>query len=70
MALAAGKSIRWVAEQLGHANPELTMRVYAHVLPSEEGDLTFADFGAEKGSKRLYPAPALEGVGRDNNAPL
>ncbi len=46
LALAAGKSIRWVAEQLGHANPELTLRVYAHVLPSEGGDLSFVDFGA------------------------
>ena len=69
MALAAGKSIRWVAEQLGHANPELTMRVYAHALPSEESDLAFADFGAENGAKRLYPAPALEVIAQDNNAP-
>src|SRR5215475_4336372 len=35
-----------VAEQLGHANPELTLRVYAHALPSESGDLGFADFGS------------------------
>jgi integrase len=40
--LAAGKSVRWVAE-LGHANPELTLRTYAHVLPDRE-DLAFADF--------------------------
>jgi hypothetical protein len=58
MALAAGKSIRWVAEQLGHANPELTMRVYAHALPAEEGDLAFADFGTEHSTKRPYTAPA------------
>ena len=45
LALEAGKSIRWVADQLGHANPELTLRVYAHALPSESGDLDFADFG-------------------------
>ncbi len=31
-ALASGKSVRWVAEQLGHANPELTLRTDAHVL--------------------------------------
>ena len=44
LALAAGKSIRWVATQLGHANPELTLRVYAHAMRSEEADLSFADF--------------------------
>ena len=43
-ALAAGKSVRWVADQLGHANPELTLRTYAHVLPDREEDLSFADF--------------------------
>jgi integrase len=45
-ALEAGRSIRWVAEQLGHANPELTLRVYAHAMPTEPGDLAFADFDA------------------------
>jgi hypothetical protein len=69
MALAAGKSIRWVAEQLGHANPELTMRVYAHAMPTEEGDLTFADFRAGDGAKRLYPAPALDSGAQNENAP-
>ncbi len=36
LALNAGRSIRWVAEQLGHSNPELTLRVYAHALPVHE----------------------------------
>jgi integrase len=39
LALAAGRSIRWVADQLGHANPELTLRTYSHSLPVEEADL-------------------------------
>jgi len=60
LALQAGKSVRWVADQLGHADPSLTMRVYAHALPSEAGDLAFVDFGATEafpgGSERLYPA--------------
>lgn len=68
LALEAGRSIRWVADQLGHANPELTLRVYAHSMPVEEHDLAFADFGSDKdgsqvvrdGSERLYPAPASE----------
>ena len=45
-ALSAGKSIRWVAHQLGHADPALTLRVYAHMLREEETDLGFADFSA------------------------
>jgi len=34
-----------VAEQLGHANRELTLRVYAQALPVEAGDMDSADFG-------------------------
>jgi len=40
LALQAGKSVRWVADQLGHADPALTLRVYAHSLPTEGGDLS------------------------------
>lgn len=46
LALEASRSIRRIAEQLGHANPELTLRVYAHAMPAESGDLAFADFEA------------------------
>ena len=57
LALASGKSLRWVATQLGHANPELTLRVYAHALRDEETDLSFLDFGGTKrhprGTKRI-----------------
>ena len=51
--------MRWVADQLGHADPVLTLRVYAHAMREEELDLSFADFG---GSKRLYPAPNENGA--------
>ncbi len=57
-ALQAGKSVRWVADQLGHADPALTLRVYAHAMREEETDLSFAEFG---GSERLYPAPKDSG---------
>jgi integrase len=50
-ALHAGKSIRWVAEQLDHADPGFTLRVYAHTMREEETDLSFAEFG---GPGRLY----------------
>ena len=53
MALESGKNIRWVADQLGHADPALTLRVYSHVLKSEERDHSFAEFGP----KRPYTAP-------------
>ena len=56
LALAAGCSIRWVAEQLGHSNPELTLRVYAHAMPVEEHDLAFADF-ARAGEENSQHTP-------------
>ena len=58
MASAAGKSVRWIADQLGHADPALTLRVYAHAMRQEESDLSFADFGAPK---RPYTAPLVGG---------
>ena len=54
LALRAGKSVRWVADQLGHADPALTLRVYAHALREDDQDLSFAEFGD---SRRLYPSP-------------
>ena len=53
--LWAGKSVRWVADQLGHKDPALTLRVYAHAMREEETDLSFAEFG-DPG--RPYTAPA------------
>ncbi len=43
--MEAGKSVRWVADQLGHADPALTLRVYAHAMREEEPDLSLAEFG-------------------------
>ncbi len=57
MALGAGKSIRWVVDQLGHADPALTLRVYAHAMEEEETDLSFAEFGSPKPP---FTAPTLE----------
>jgi integrase len=34
--LASGTPMRLIAEQLGHANPGITSRVYAHVLESQQ----------------------------------
>jgi hypothetical protein len=37
-----------VSAQVGHANPELTLRVYTHALREEETDLSSLDFGGTK----------------------
>jgi len=73
LALEAGRSVRWVADVLGHADPALTLRVYTHAVRVEEADLSFADFarapageeGLADGSKRPYTAPRL-GEGSDS----
>ena len=62
LALASGKSVRWVASQLGHANPELTLRVYAHALREEETDLSFLDFGGTRRHPRGTERAAAPGM--------
>ncbi|MFF8857500.1 hypothetical protein ACF08Z_20425, partial [Streptomyces althioticus] len=34
--LDAGESIKAVSEYLGHSDPGLTLRVYAHIMPSSQ----------------------------------
>lgn len=36
LALAGGASLRAVAERLGHRDPSLTLRIYAHAMPSDQ----------------------------------
>jgi hypothetical protein len=43
-----GRNIRWVADQLGHSDPALTLCIYAHAMRNEETDLSFAEFGDPK----------------------
>ncbi len=77
-AIAAGKNIRWISEQIGHADPAFTLRTYAHLMPEEETDLSFADFGIDAVEKRLavgarkrpYTAPALGANFLDSDNPL
>ena len=55
--------MRWVADVLGHADPALTLRVYAHAMPAEHGDLAFADFASTNlgdAPGRPYTAPVSE----------
>ncbi len=40
--LSQGQSLRAVSQRLGHANPALTLRVYAHCMPSDDAQLAAA----------------------------
>jgi len=65
LALEAGRSLRFVAEPLGHANPALTLRVHAHAVPVEGGDLEFADFGStqDPSARSTEPTGDVSGSG-------
>jgi len=39
MAISHGHDIRTVANRLGHANPAMTLRVYAHAVEAPDIDL-------------------------------
>ena len=67
LALESGKSVRWVADQLGHSDPALTLRTYAHAIRETEADLSFLAFG---GSERLYPARPENERGEESANPL
>ncbi len=71
-AIAAGSDVRTVANRLGHADPSVTLRVYAHALEARDrelaGVLSNAVLGAVNGRAQLDqahpPAPAQrEGAG-------
>jgi hypothetical protein len=36
LSLEAGRSVKWVSQQLGHRDASLTLNTYAHALPDEE----------------------------------
>ena len=55
--------MRWVADQLGHPSPTLTLETYAHAMREEEPDLWFAEFG--DGAARRYTALKDNGAGGD-----
>ena len=66
MALASGKSIRWVADQLGHASTRMTLDTYAHAIREEETDLSFVDFDVPA---RPDAALAPDSTSRNDEAP-
>ena len=72
-ALEAGKSIRFVADQLGHADPGFTLRIYAHWIRTGLAEMDFAEFGeAESGTpnviKRHHSSPAIDAAAQPEGA--
>ena len=49
MLIDSGKNIRQVAGWLGHADPSMTLRVYAHLLDDGLGDAAFLDARIKSG---------------------
>lgn len=47
-ALDAGRSIKWVQEMLGHSSAELTLRTYAHLMPSGEDQMGWLEGGRDE----------------------
>ncbi len=47
----------------------LTLKTYAHSMPDEEADLSFADFSTGSSPKRPYTAPLLNESPDSENAP-
>ncbi len=49
----------------------MTLRVYAHVIPDEEPDLSFLDFTGSAGDpRRPYTAPDAIDIDPNENAPV
>lgn len=46
LAIEGGRSIMWVSQVLGHQDPSLTLRTYAHVLERENDDMGFLETGS------------------------
>jgi integrase len=55
--LQAGKPVRWLADQLGHADASTTLNHYAHAMPEDEADLSFLDLDV---AGRRYASPKSE----------
>lgn len=45
--MQAGKSVKWVAQVLGHADATITLQVYAHAMPEDDMDLSLTEFDGD-----------------------
>lgn len=61
--LDAGESIKAVAEYLGHSDPGLTLRVYAHLMPSSQERTRSAVAAAYKSEAPAMPAARADATG-------
>jgi integrase len=68
--LARGRSIPAVIERLGHGSPELTLRVYAHLMPGDGKETArvleqmFGNYLSPKPEEKAAPeAPEQKGAG-------
>jgi integrase len=70
--LARGRSLRAVSERLGHSSPELTLRVYAHLMPGdgkETARLLDEMFGAYAVRGMRQTSQEVDGGGENTNRP-
>jgi hypothetical protein len=62
MLIAAGADVVLVARQLGHANPAITLRVYAHLFDSEAQSARMRDaLEARFGGNAVVTSDGKEG---------
>ena len=54
LAMEAGVNVVWLASQLGHADPSMTLRIYAHTVPGGSLKLGFATFGDGTGRRPAF----------------
>lgn len=47
LALEAGRSVKWLADVLGHADATVTLRTYAHALPADADGLDFVPLASK-----------------------
>ena len=57
LALQAGRSVKWLADALGHADPGVALRTYAHAMPTTDEDL---DFLSDLGRTQTHAAETVE----------
>ncbi|MBW2292875.1 MAG: site-specific integrase [Deltaproteobacteria bacterium] len=57
LALESGRSIKWVAEILGHSDPTITLRTYAHAMHKDDDDLGFLANPRGESADRPRTAP-------------
>ena len=59
LALESGRSIKWVAEILGHSDPTITLRTYAHSIHRDGDDLGFLSAPAGESPDRSRTVPGI-----------